>query len=290
MSKEQAEAEAEQVEQSNADGGDEAQTQQTGGEPTIEERAHALGWRPKEEFRGDVSKWKDAETFIDYGEKVNPILKENLRSLEKKLAAVEGTLAEKNEAIAKFSKFHENTEKRAYERALATLKQERKEAIDKGDGEAFDKAESAIEELKSAEPKKEPDAPAKVQIPPEFVEWKEKNDWYEKDHKTTRVANAVAAEIEAEVRGGKSKVKNYGEFIVELDSRLKSEYPEMFKRQTPQSPDGGGTRAASKTGKKSFDNLVPEAKAQYAKFERNGIKITKEQYAKDLENEPEFWR
>ena len=33
-------------------------------EPTIEERATAMGWQPKESFKGDPARWTDAPTLV----------------------------------------------------------------------------------------------------------------------------------------------------------------------------------------------------------------------------------
>ena len=45
----------------DAGGGGDQQT------PTVEERAHRMGWRPLNEFRGDPAKWVDAAAFVARG-------------------------------------------------------------------------------------------------------------------------------------------------------------------------------------------------------------------------------
>lgn len=51
-------------------------------EPTVEEKARSQGWRPKEEFNGDETKFVDAETFVRRGEEVLPFVKANNRKLQ----------------------------------------------------------------------------------------------------------------------------------------------------------------------------------------------------------------
>ena len=41
----------------------------------IEQTARDMGWRPQEEFRGEASKWVDAQTFVSSGENFLPILR-----------------------------------------------------------------------------------------------------------------------------------------------------------------------------------------------------------------------
>src|ERR1035437_4183631 len=44
---------------------------------SIEVEARDMGWVPKDEFRGDESKWVSAEQFVDHGRHVMPILRKN---------------------------------------------------------------------------------------------------------------------------------------------------------------------------------------------------------------------
>ena len=50
-----------------------------------EQEARNLGWVPQEEFRGDPGKWVDAETFVERGHTIMPILKSNNKKLEEQL-------------------------------------------------------------------------------------------------------------------------------------------------------------------------------------------------------------
>ena len=51
-----------------------------------EKRARAMGWRPKEEFKGDPDKWVDAAQFADNADKSLPLAKaEARRALEVEL-------------------------------------------------------------------------------------------------------------------------------------------------------------------------------------------------------------
>ena len=48
----------------------------------VEQEARTLGWVPAEEFKGDPNRWVDAETFVERGHTVMPILRKNNERLE----------------------------------------------------------------------------------------------------------------------------------------------------------------------------------------------------------------
>lgn len=126
-------------------------------EPKAQERdweaeARKMGnWTPKEEWKGDPANWKDAKTYVEHGENIIRLTKGELAQAEKRF----------NERIERIEKVNKVTVARLqadYASQLATLTQQRKEAVTAGDAEAFTKADKAIEALKN-------DAPAKVEEP-----------------------------------------------------------------------------------------------------------------------------
>lgn len=59
---------------------------------SAEERARDMGWKPKEEFRGDPERWVDAEQYIKRGEEYLPIVQSSNRRLQEKLTSQEARL------------------------------------------------------------------------------------------------------------------------------------------------------------------------------------------------------
>ena len=47
----------------------------------VETRALAMGWQPKEQFKGDPSKWRPAEEYVQRGEELLPIVQASERRL-----------------------------------------------------------------------------------------------------------------------------------------------------------------------------------------------------------------
>ena len=252
-----------------------------------EKEARLLGWVPKEEFR-DGDHWVDAETFVKRGKEINPILRKNNETLMKKLEAAQAEVAEVKKVAKEFEKFQkENAERKVkeLEAQLVALKQQKKEAISMGDGEAVIAIDDEIDATKEAvgEAKKESKAPQteddnKPKIDPEFqlaIEtWMVDNDWFTKDIKMSRIADAVGMEVNAKYPHLKGKA-----FFDKLDEELEEVLPEKYRKKPRTSPVEGSTRTARSTStkKESYDNLPAEAKAACDRFVKQGL-MTKEEY------------
>jgi hypothetical protein len=179
--------------------------------------------------------------------------------------------------MMEFKKFHAETEKRAYERAMADLREQKKEAISTGDGDKVLQIDDAIDELKQsrqtekvAHPVNQPDAT--------FIQWSEENKWYTSD---------AQLKTEADMIGEVIKRQNptlIGEaFLNEVTTRVKRMYPEKFtnaNRSRPSPVEGTTAPKASQKAGKGFNDLPPEAKAACQKFEKQGL-ITREAYLKE---------
>jgi hypothetical protein len=238
-------------------------------EETLKE-AKRQGWVPQEEYTGPQDKWVDADTFVKKGKEINALLRKDNDFLKREVAEMKSTMME-------FKKFHAETEKRAYERAMSDLREQKKEAISTGDGDKVLQIDDAIDELKQsrqtekvAHPVNQPDAT--------FIQWSEDNKWYTSD---------AQLKTEADMIGEVIKRQNptlIGEaFLNEVTTRVKRMYPEKFTNANRSRPSPvEGTTAPKATGKggKGFNDLPPEAKAACQKFEKNGL-LTREQYLKE---------
>jgi hypothetical protein len=238
-------------------------------EETLKE-AKRQGWVPQDEYTGPEDKWVDAETFVKKGKEINALLRKDNDFLKREVAEMKTTMME-------FKKFHAETEKRAYERAMQDLREQKKEAISTGDGDKVLQIDDAIDELKQsrqtekvAHPVNQPDAT--------FIQWSEDNKWYTTD---------AQLKTEADMIGEVIKRQNptlIGEaFLNEVTTRVKRMYPEKFtnsNRSRPSPVEGTTAPKASQKAGKGFNDLPPEAKAACQKFEKQGL-ITREAYLKE---------
>ena len=236
---------------------------------SAEDKARAGGWVSKDEWRGDPERWVDAEAFNERGENVVPILRERTEALQRKVVELE-------RSIKQFSEYHSKVEQRAYERAVAQVKREMKEAVKVGDEEAFDQAQRQYEQL--AESYQKPQEP-QAQESPDFIEWKQDNTWYGTDKRLTAAANGIAEMVAAENPGLKGKP-----FLKEVERQLKEEFPHKFqnaRRDGPAAVHGSEGKSGAKPNGKGYRDLPPEARQMCDSFVKQGW-LTKEQYVKDF--------
>lgn len=239
-----------------------------------EAQAKNLGWVPKDEFRGDPEQWRDASEFVQHGENTLPILRENLKRLHSKLDA-------QGNVIKDFAEHHKKVEERSYQRALKKLKEERLEAVDKGDTQEFKKKDKEIEDLKQDKPAAAADDKKPA---PAFSSWEDDNQWYGTDEDMSMYADQVGSYL-----NNKNPDWNPAKVYAEVTKRVKIKFPAKFtnaRRDLPAAVEGGGTGledAGGAGGGKTFTDLPPEAKKAFTDFveEKLMTKDDKEQYVKD---------
>lgn len=271
----------------------------------MEVSARQLGWVPKEEFRGDEAKWVDAETFVDRGRNIMPILRKNnerlemtIRQQQEEMARMRETVRNAQESVDQLREFHTAETKRQVEAVKRDLMSQLKEAKSDGDVDRevqlTDQLTQVNAELKNAETKeKEPpqqQQQQQQQVPPgidrTFLEWSSANQWYGVDQRRTALATAIGHEIRANSAYDHLTGKAFFDMIdQELVNRTGG---------NPTSKVEGGHRDAtnpggSSKGAKTFAALPDEAKKtcerQAAKLVGEGrsfkdMKAWQEYYAK----------
>jgi hypothetical protein len=251
-------------------GVDEAQQQ-------IEARARGMGWTPKDEFKGDPAKWRDAAEFVERGESLLPLVKAQNKRLEREVAELKQTTRELGDYLTK-------TEQRAYDRAIADLKQQRKDAIAAGDGDAFDKAEDQIKVLERDVAAKAAKHAQKVDdgADPVYTEWESRNPWL-KDAELSDYAEFAAQKLRA--NGEKA---TGAEFLDLVAQKVKAQFPAKFtnpRRETAQAVEGAAP--ARRGGGKTYADMPADARAACDRMAKNGFagneeaaKKFKDQYVK----------
>lgn len=234
---------------------DEAQQQ-------VEQRARAMGWTPKDQFKGDPSKWREAAEFVERGEREMPLMRAQNKRLEAKVA-------ELSTAIKDMGDFMSKTEQRAYDRALSELKAQRKEALAAGDGDTFEKVDDAIEKIKreaaeaAAKHKQQAQEPAED---PVYKEWESRNKWLS-DPDMQEYAEFAAQRL----RNGGERSQG-AEFLDMVTQKVKAKYPEKFtnpRRETANSVEGAAP--APRKGGKGFADMPADAKAACERMAKNAF-------------------
>lgn len=235
-------------------------------ERDFEAEARIQGWRPQEEFRGDPSKWTDAETFVKRGEEILPFVKKENAHLKQKIDMLERT-------VKKLSRAEQN----AYANALADLKAQQLEAVQTGDVQGFTDLDKRIDALRKevgedAGPLTNGEDPTQV-----YNEFRSENQWYDKANLGSATDTEVAARLYADrtmeqlVAEGYDKSHPPSEFFAEVKARVEEKFPALTAkavRPKPAEAVAGVTPSRGRGAAKTGANLPAEAKAAAERYVR----------------------
>jgi hypothetical protein len=250
----------------------------------VEARATRMGWRKEDEWSGPPEEYRDAQAFIDVGEKELPVMRERNRNLVSRLEAAESSAKEVKATLEEFSRHHEKVDERAYNRAYSDIEGKQRAAVQEGDVSAYDALQTEKEELEKDAPQAAPAvAPVSVQNPeeePDFVAWKADNPWYETDMDLT-----VFAEQVAKIVARKNPQLSGRAFFDKLTEEVRRSKPDSFKnprRKQAATVEGAGGSTYRGSGGKDYADLPPDSKAACDKFVREKL-ITQKQYLAEYE-------
>lgn len=233
----------------------------------VEQRAMAQGWVPEDQYTGH-DKWRSAEEFLDRGEFFSKIDQQNRR-----IKAQEQTVHE-------LKKHLEKVRRTEYQRALDTLRAERKNAFVDGDVDALERAEQRIDTLKE-EYQKEVVAAAQVEqnteptLPPAVQAWVNRNSWYNTD----KAMKIYADQLGTELAGAGMLEPNA--ILAEVERRVKKEFAHKFTNgNRAKAAAVEGTSGKGSTQRDTF-KLTDEETRVMNRFIKAGV-LTKEEYINDL--------
>ncbi|HTD72099.1 MAG TPA: hypothetical protein VK652_01125 [Steroidobacteraceae bacterium] len=227
----------------------------------IEAKAIEAGWKPKAKWRGDTSRWTDAETFLDrtkpakIRESVDDLTREN-RELKKQVAA-EKALFEKR--LEKMETLNKVQRKKMY----GEIEAARRAAVEVGDTAEYDRQNQMEQQLYEAEQeagkptaKEEPEKGAK-QPHPDVERWVNENPWFTKSKMLNRAAEGIHEQL-MEDEPGLTIAENLAKTRAEIIRR----FPEKFSK-TPAAKNGhsaveAGQRTAAAPKGKGFTDIPGE--------------------------------
>ena len=250
---------------------EEVQVAQEQHEPTpIEQRAMEMGWRPKEDFQGSEDEFIDAKEFV------------RRQPLFEKIEAQNRHLKEVTKSLAQLKEHYTKVRETEYNRAIAELRTQRKEALSTGDGDSFERLDDQIKEAEQEKAKLDlvADVPKQEEAHPEFVSWKNRNRWYESVGYMKEYADEVGRKLHA--RGLAPQ-----EVLTEVEKAVKTEFPHKFKNpnkeSAPSMERSGGTAKRGGDGieltdleRRVMNDLTRMKNSDGTPF------MTKDQYIKDL--------
>lgn len=231
-----------------------------------EQEALASGWVPKDQFHGEADKWVDAAEFLRRGE------------LFRKIETQSRELKDVKRALQDMKKLHADVRQVEYQRALETLKAQKKTALEEGDAEAVIAADERIDLVREQQrllAQQEANEPAQSgEAHPEFVQWVQQNSWYSNSAPMRAFADTLGQELHA---SGLSPV----EVLKKVAQEVRKEFPHKFKNPNQDRPGAvEGTTAKGSSSSSKFQ-LTPEQRQIMNRFVRTGA-LTEEEYIRDL--------
>jgi regulator of replication initiation timing len=236
----------------------------------VEQRALEMGWKPKTEFHGDEVDFIDAKEFV------------NRKPLFDRIEQQSKQLKNVTRALEALKTHYTKVQETEYNRALLALKSERKQALNEGDGEKFDRIDDQIKNVETQmqyvkQAQMAPAVPETSEAPEVFTSWVDKNRWYN-DSRSMRVfADEVGREAAAE---GKTP----SEVLAIVEKAVRKEFAHKFQNQNKgDAPDLGTSRVpAGRTRGDSFELSDQERQIMNTLIKSDPTRFTREKYIADL--------
>jgi len=257
-------------------------------DPEVEKEATTLGWAPKEKWRGAPEHWIDAQTFVERGHQVMPILQKNNQVLLGKLGEAQeaarlaqSTAEELRATVANLTTYQSAEVKRRVDAEVLKLKGERRAATVAGDSELAadldEQLETAREEQRKLATAPTP-APRTPAPPPAKVEkWAEEfasenDDWFGpgKDRRKTALFAGIADDLFA-TKGLRGR-ELLDAAKAEMEETMGASRSTTGKAEGHQGGSGGRGGRSNGTG---FTDLPAEAKAQCIADEKKFVGANK---------------
>jgi len=234
--------------------------------------AKVQGWAPKEKWRGDEGRWKDAETFVKDGQNMQSTLKATVQRQDRELQ-------DQREANERTLKMFEPISKKAKADALREIRNEQKLALEDEDDKRYDELEgrkTKVYEEFQPQPKARPQQP---QEDPAVAQFKADNDWYEKDLLMTQKAQEYCQRI---------NTLPPAEQLKEVKKYMVHEFPDKFENPRRQAaPTVSNAPPPSKVKKTKGWNDIPPADQKMGRGVMKSTGMDQEEYVKsyfEMEN------
>lgn len=233
-----------------------------------EQTATDAGWKPKDQWEGDPKKWVPADEFNRRGE------------LFGKIDNVSKDLRETKKVLRMLQDHHSRVKETEYNRAIAQLREAKKQAMVDGDAEVILNVDERLMDMKAArtaavQQAQQPQAPD-----PRFTDWLGKNSWYAQDGEMKEFADDIG------IAHAKSHPdKDPLDVLKYVDQRVRKSYPERFTNPNRNRPSAVAGRESQGSGRFANDNFkLSNIEEEIMKtFVRDGV-MTKEQYIADIKS------
>ena len=233
----------------------------------VQQAEEKMGWIPPSRFRGDPERFVDADVYIERGETVLPIVKEQNKRLHAELETLRGesqktvaALKAAQDSISQIEERHSVDTQKAVEAARRQVKLQLSAASEAGDHDGVAELTDRLTQLNTTPPpvKQAPPPPPQVfQPPPDLAEWNAENPWFGTNKRKTALALGIAQELRDAGESGVGRV-----FFEKVAAEVARELGET----TPRGDKVEGARNGAESeprgnGRKGFASMPADARA-----------------------------
>jgi len=219
------------------------------------------GWKPKEDYEGDQTRFIDAKEWVRRGSGYK-ILTSKLKEQEKALRDMASHISKVQEA--------------SYKKAIADLTAQKKEAVRDADEDRVQMIDEQIDQVKqNIQPIQVASA-----VHPAVTEWldKSENKWFQNDPQLRAFAITYQNQLFAQ-----NQSLDMEESLREVSRIVKKTFPEKFTNPARTAAPTVQAPVSDSGGKKTYayGDLNDEQRKIADRFERQGI-MKKEKYVQQL--------
>lgn len=253
----------------------------------VQAEAVRMGWRPKEEWKGDPDAWRDADEFVKKGREFEPFvnarLKRENQALQKKIDRQKEDFDRRLGGMDRMYRIAMQQQREAIEERYAERKAA---AVETGDREGFEKIVAAEktalakldEKIKDKGEEEEPKKGGLTKSEREaFEDWQDDNTWFEVDKEMTALANRRFDRIKRD-----NPDMSFDEALVEVRKAVEDKFPEKFEKKAKGGPkvEGGSRLPGGGAPDRTASKLPAEARQTGERFVKEGLFKNIEEYAK----------
>ena len=272
------------------DEGELGQSAPEGGEldAALETEAREMGWVPKEEWNGDPERWRPADEFVQRGKEILPIVQSRMqRVIDQQKTALEKQEKDFSDRIEKLNKANAVALKKQREQIEAYFDTRKKQAVELGDIEAYEKVskdeKDALAEFdKETKEKQKPERSPGPELSPEQRAirdgWFAENPWFQADALLSHVAQGIHVQ-----RGNERPHEPLEQNLAYVAQEIRKRFPEKFAGTQANGKMsgvfGGSRQSGGKVGSLAA-RLPQEARDAAKEFIEDGVFESLEEYAK----------
>lgn len=236
----------------------------------FEEEAKTGGWMPEADYKGPEGQWVAAKEFV-----ARKPLYDKIRKQQRRIKTVEASNVAVSDHLKKVKSFE-------YDRALADIKSQKLQALEKGDHVSTVELDDKMADLKAT--RQTEVASAEQEQQELFGGWLEENSWYKEGTDVQDYADGRAA-----IYRQNNPEATPMEVLDHIKEKAQAMFPNEFENKTRQaavSVEGQGTtrttRPSEANSKFRRSDLNSEQKTIMDKMIRGGAKISEKDYIQQL--------